>query len=353
MKKILLGTTAVVALATFSTQALAADKISLGLGGFQKFYAGKVNRAEADTVDARMDMAAWTNTEIYFTGSTTLDNGITVSSTVQLEADGTGTGNGASERIDDSYLSVGSDTMGTLSLGSVGDAFGSLAVSGPYMNDGGGYGDMAGIDGTMAALTAPEVNGSGDNTVKGRWVSASYSGVQLGLSYTPGEGLSGASNGKSVPHTMGEDGFTAAVAYSGDMGGASVDASLAYFADNGADLQTTAVGVSVGMNGFTVGGSYNDFSDSSTASVNNGRGYEVGIGYKTGAVSAAANYMKSNATGTAIAGDNQDKQVTLGVAYDLGAGVALSGTYYNATHDAEGAGSSNSSAIIGGIEIGF
>ncbi|MCW8916917.1 MAG: porin, partial [Magnetovibrio sp.] len=89
MKKILLGTTAVIALGTLSTEAFAADKIQLGLGGFMRQYVAISNSDEvATTTNAARDsgIGQWGNSEVFFSGSTTLDNGLKVAAKVELEA---------------------------------------------------------------------------------------------------------------------------------------------------------------------------------------------------------------------------------------------------------------------------
>ena len=347
MKKILMGTTAIIALASFSSQAVAAEKISLGLGGFQKFFAAKVTRGEA--TDAHMDMAGWTDTEVYFKGSTTLDNGVSVSSTIQLEADASATA------IDNSYMTISSDAMGSVSLGGMFGAADAMHVGAPSMGPI-GYGDVEGLDGTFA-LTANEVGGFGDDTLKGVYMSPDFNGVTIGMSYTAGEGFGGASSAKNVPHASSNDHFSAAVAYSGEMSGAAVDVSLSHMNDNAGNLKTNAIGVNVGMNGFTFGGSYHDFSGTgspgNTGGELDGNGYDLGVSYETGAVSVAATYMNSTNDGSTAAGENKDTMWNLGVSYDLGAGVGLVAQYYSAKADAEAATAVTSKAIIAGIEVSF
>ncbi|MCK5446147.1 MAG: porin, partial [Rhodospirillaceae bacterium] len=68
MKKILLGTTAIVALTAITSEALAADPISLSLGGFQKFYVGIANDTDAE--NEYMDFGMQHDSEVYFKGST-------------------------------------------------------------------------------------------------------------------------------------------------------------------------------------------------------------------------------------------------------------------------------------------
>src|SRR3546814_2145757 len=86
MKKVLLGTTALVAAGMMaSTPVLAAEKISVRVGGYMEQWFGY------SSVDDRAgrDLDGFNHTsdsEIHFVGSTTLDNGIEFGVNVQLEA---------------------------------------------------------------------------------------------------------------------------------------------------------------------------------------------------------------------------------------------------------------------------
>ena len=367
MKKILMGTTAIIALATFSSQAAAAEKISLGLGGFQKAYAAKVSRATAATY---MKAAAWTNTEVYVTGKTTLDNGVSVSTRIEFEADGsagghthrtdtaggataTATASGGDNATDESSLTISSDAMGALVIGATTGAADKMAIKAPAIGPI-GYGDVSGLDGVYG-LTANEIGSWGDKSVKGVYLSPNFSGVSVGISYTPGEGFGGESNGKHVKHTQSNDGFQAALKYSGEMSGAAVDVSLAHFNNNSGGVNTNAIGVNVGMNGITVGGSYNDYDSKGTnVSSRDGSGYDLGVAYTSGAMSVAATYMKSEDDG-ATKGGKKDKDTmwSLGAGYDLGAGVGLVAQYYSARKATDANVKQSSKAIVAGIEVGF
>ena len=104
MKKVLYGTTALVAGVAFAGAAYAAP-IELSIGGKQEMYFGV-----GGIDDDRNNNATWANTgmatdtELYFTGSTTLDNGITVSAVIQLEAENDGATN--DDNADEQYVTL-------------------------------------------------------------------------------------------------------------------------------------------------------------------------------------------------------------------------------------------------------
>lgn len=90
MKKLLLGSTALVAGGVMAAPAMAADPIKLGLGGYYTFYAAAGNidptYAMNGTVTQYKGFALIQEGEIHFTGQTKLDNGTSVGLTVELEA---------------------------------------------------------------------------------------------------------------------------------------------------------------------------------------------------------------------------------------------------------------------------
>ncbi|WP_147165104.1 porin, partial [Pararhodospirillum oryzae] len=77
MKKILFGTTALVAAGLFAGGASAADKIKLSLGGKMEQYFGGVGTLEDGGFDDSDGFGMDTDTEVYVKGSTKLDNGLT------------------------------------------------------------------------------------------------------------------------------------------------------------------------------------------------------------------------------------------------------------------------------------
>ena len=374
MKKILMGTTAIIALASFSSQAIAADKIKLELGGFQKAFAGKISRA---SVDGMLDFAATTNTEVYFTGSTTLDNGLTVSTHMQLEMDGganyhnhgvnatagatpatsgaiTSTKSGIGG-TDQSYLTVSSDSMGALIIGATTGAAPRMSIGAPSVGPVGFGGDVTDWDNGFG-WNAIGTGYDDDDSVKGVYLSPDFNGVQIGTSYTIGQGFGGNHNGRNVLHAQSGDAFDVAVAYSGEMSGANVGVSGTYQMLNsgpmvgGGEHTSLGLGVEIGMNGVTVGGSYVSQDDGrDTTNTNDGSAYDLGVAYETGAVSVAATYSHGSITGAA-----KDKMWAIGAGYDLGAGVSLVAEYYNAKSTTIApAVTQTTSGVVAGIEIGF
>lgn len=374
MKKILLGTTAVIALGTMTTEAFAADKIKLGLGGFMRHYLGVSNHDEvaatANTSTARGEnLQQWSNSEVYFRGSTTLDNGLKVSVDMQMEADRS---TAANRRMDISSVSVSSDTLGALTVGGTAHAGDDFLVRVPNASNFdwgdtdtfGGVATAANTNTSAFAVVASDITDMGSKDGKLKYVTPTFSGFTGYASYTTGEGAGfNQTTGAGVTRNGANDASTFGVAYEGELGGVSVSADVTHFRKN-ASYNVTHGGLNLGMAGFTVGGGYSDFNDDASntgtanvaanANQNDGKAWELGVGYETGPYSVSAGYMQAKDNGTTAAGKDKDTKWQVSAAYDMGAGVNLSALYFHSKADAEGATAANSvSGVIAGIEVGF
>jgi hypothetical protein len=112
MKKLLLGSTALVAGGVMAAPAMAADPIKIGVGGYYTFYgvAGNIDPTYAmnGSVTQYKGFTIIQEGEIHFIGQTKLDNGTSVGLTVELEAWNpssglSGTTNGNAQ-IDEAFL---------------------------------------------------------------------------------------------------------------------------------------------------------------------------------------------------------------------------------------------------------
>ncbi|WP_428547286.1 porin, partial [Reyranella sp.] len=122
MKKLLLGSTALVVGGVMAAPAMAADPIKLGIGGYYTFYAaaGGISSIYAfnGTQTSYKGFAFIQEGEIHFLGNTKLDNGTTVGLTVELEAWNPSAGaTGATTQIDEAFLYAFGD-WGRVELGS-------------------------------------------------------------------------------------------------------------------------------------------------------------------------------------------------------------------------------------------
>ena len=87
MKKVLLGTSALLGVGLLAGTAVASDGVKLSLGGFMRSYFGATwddDKAGEDGDNHNLT-GVGTDAEIYFLGSVTLDNGVTVGARFELE----------------------------------------------------------------------------------------------------------------------------------------------------------------------------------------------------------------------------------------------------------------------------
>jgi outer membrane protein OmpU len=95
MKKLLIGTTALVAVGSIATGAQSADRIKMGVGGY---FLGFFVVGDQDLDAGLRNHDVQREGEIIFSGSTKLDNGITVGAQVQLEAET------CADQIDETFM---------------------------------------------------------------------------------------------------------------------------------------------------------------------------------------------------------------------------------------------------------
>jgi predicted porin len=188
MKKVLLGTTALVAAGFAVGQAQAADPIKLTLGGFYGAAAGVEIGGQdgpGEPSNDRQTGAFKNNVEVHFNGSTTLDNGLTVGAHIELEANNT-----ANRTIDEvyTYFKGGfgefrfGDTGGALGKscivdpGAITNNFGLISPNNAFSN--------VGRNAVMGLGSIGTCEGFGNQT-KAVYFSPVFGGLQLALSYAP------------------------------------------------------------------------------------------------------------------------------------------------------------------------
>jgi len=204
MKKVLLGTTALLGAGLVAGSAYAADGIKLAVGGFfrtayQMNFDGDVKGEFGD--NHNID-GVFSDAEVHFKGETTLDNGLTVGARVELE------GETHSDQIDEAYVYF-SGGFGKFEIGSDDEALASMCVTPP-----GGTVNFGAFSPDQIATNAygSGAIGISSNTVctgvdnradaqKLIYFTPVFGGFQLGLSYTPDAGVESQVNGGGGAHT--------------------------------------------------------------------------------------------------------------------------------------------------------
>ncbi len=339
MKNILYGTTALVAVSLLAGTAGAAEKIKLGLGGY---WRGAIHIGDNDsdanpqTTDFRSH-GLGQESEIYFSGKTTLDNGIKFGVMVQLEGETSG------DQIDNTYIW----TDGSFGRVEFGETWGvSLLMSsgsvGEMLN---GHGDF----GSQAAIGM--LNGLGVNSYGGdagilqtpdqkiQYFTPRMSGFQLGVSYMPENNTGNNSTGGGINSTLngnvGNELLDVGANYVGKMGGTDIRVSGSRFVS---DTEATAVGAAagpdadgysvsgqVGMSGFRIGGRYTKIDDRAGVANTDRVQWRAGVDYASGPYKVGIVYHLANDDVAAVNRDDETRYISVGAQYTMGPGIMLFG----------------------------
>lgn len=367
MKKVLLGTTALAALVALPMTAQASEKIKLGLGGYYRAVVvfGDQDDGATHGTDLR-DHGLGRESEVYFSGKTTLDNGIKVGAMIQLEGETSG------DQIDNSYIwtsgGFGRVEFGStwspsviMSKGSVGDMLdghGDFASNVHYDSHTGQY--LTTYGGNSGLALNP------DDLIA--YYSPRMSGFQIGASYTPeakvGTDEDGSALDSEIDGTMYNEMFDIAVNYVGKFGGASVAAFGSYFTSEteaasvggtaGSDADGFSLGGQVSMSGFSVGGRYTEIDDHAGAGLDR-ESWRVGVAYGTGPWSVGIAYMQQDDT-RASGQDDEINLISIGAAYNVGPGVKLFGGVQDVDWEDDGNAAANegdATLVIIGTKLSF
>ncbi|MCX7363825.1 MAG: porin [Alphaproteobacteria bacterium] len=358
MKKLLLGSTALVVGGLMAAPAMAADPIKIGVGGYYTFYAGAGSigstYAGNGTVTNYKGIEFFQEGEIHFIGQSKLDNGTTVGLRVELEGHNPSSAT-ANAQIDEAFLFAFGD-WGRVEFGAKDGAAYIMQYTTPsaligfgFFNPNHSYGNASAVANNKAwhgaASTTIENNFQDVNRIN--YYTPRFAGLQIGVGYAPkinvaapgGQvangtgGLAGicgyanATNQANCPSAdySYQDMFDVGVNYLNKFGDVSIALSAGYmnatfvpgFAPlaGGANMITGAnmtnwkaavVGANISFAGFTLGGNVGWDNNGLGANYftgvdNDTRYYTVGLMYETGAwqISAGwAGFRNTNGNGS-------------------------------------------------------
>jgi outer membrane protein OmpU len=336
MKKQLMTTTALVAAGVIASSgaALGASKPKLSLGGYFEAILGASDQDEKATgIGNRVGVDVQHDSEIYFNGSVTLDNGIKIRTRTELE----GQSANSADTIDEAYMAI-SGKFGEIRIGSEDNVAHLMTtrVSGSWAT---GVGQNLSFDvpdwierPTGLGISSVNRLDLGDaDAEKISYFTPRFSGLQLGLTYTPSfnEGENGTPEETASGH---HHGFSAAVSYKGKMGGAKVDAAAGYSrakpdsdSQNWSEPQGMAVGAKVTFGKITVAAGYQrewNLESDQTSVTNDGQtAIDLGIQYNLGKNKFSLGYNTTESKGTVAAGEDEYQSAMLSYRRDLGPGV--------------------------------
>ncbi|MBX2832317.1 MAG: porin [Rhodospirillales bacterium] len=343
MKKILVASSALVAVA-FAGQAQASEKISLSVGGYMEQWIGVADQDKGESVNAFQS-----DTEVHFSGSTTLDNGIEVGAKIELEGEG---GNDTS-MIDEQYLYINGG-FGQVKLGAEDGAAADMGITAPSVGPVGvNDGDLGNW---VTVNTLPDtVIPAGGDAKRLTYYTPVMGGFRAGVSYTDDSGS------ENVDKATGGDAIVSAgVEYSGDFDGVSVAVSLV--GEKQGEGNWYGVGANVGFGAFTVGGSVlqeeGEFGQGKATSYRDDTtDFDIGVSYAMDAAKISLGYGYGEKDDTAaIDGTDEISTVDLGLAYTLGAGVTWKSSVFWFDDQGKDAGSADDNdgyGVVTGLALSF
>lgn len=356
MKKVLLAGTALVAAALVASPAQA--ELKLGLGGHFSGYGVYVDEDEAPAGN-NDNFAFRRNTEIHFTGETTLDNGLTVG--VHMEQDI------ENQNDNDESYAYFSGGWGRVNFGNEDGAAYLLQVAAPSADS-----NVDGLRSTIQGFTFangtldydhahfgsnPSAAGVDSSVDRFTYLTPKFNGFQAGVSYAPRAELAvGVLN--LAPVTF-EDLWEASARWDGQFEGVGISIGAGYSsADEVAspavvgDPEGWNVGFNLAWNAFSFGAAYLDEQDVVGLNIDTTT-WVVGAAWDNGPWHVGASYLARE--DDAAAGDVDSYKATLGGGYTFGPGMTFRGAlaFGEAANPAVAGGEADFTQVTLGTDIQF
>lgn len=360
MKKVLLAGTALVGAALVASPAQA--ELKLGLGGHFKGYAVYLDQDNPPAAAGQRDFEFRKNTEVHFTGETTLDNGLTVGVHVEQEIESNNNNNESY-----AYFSGG---WGRVNFGAEDGAAYLLQIAAPSADsnvDGlrpyiSGFNTLtAGGAFSLDYQHADFGNGPTDTaafqtqpTDRITYLTPKFNGFQAGLSYAPDVALhTGFGNMGAAGF---EDAWELAARWDGQFEGVGISVGGGYStvdnaAAGGAEPETWNLGANVAWNAFSFGAVWREQEDTFGFAGLDTTTWVVGAAWDNGPWHVGASYIDRNDDfGGGVETDSW--RAALGGGYTFGPGMTFRGTIAWGEEDA-GAVSANATQVTLGTDISF
>jgi len=375
MKKGLLGSTALVAATALTAGIAQAQAPTVSFSGFMNFQAyfpdtdvttitpvtvtflGTTVALYAHKLQDATVQFGTDDAELHVNVSGTADNGLEYGAKIELEATQGSTGNADEARI---QLR---GSWGTLQLGDDDGAEDTMNYGGENVLGAAGGWDGDGDDmTTLASAFFPNIAGDSSDASKITYYSPRFSGVQIGVSYTPDLSQQGDQNPKD--DGLFQDHIGVGVNYDGTFGDVRVRASGVYstasFAPNLVaalpggtieDISAYSLGAIVGFGPFQLGANYTDNGESGTITgLNASHSYwDVAAGFETGPVYLSLGYISHEYE--ALGAKVEPSAISVTADYTVAPGLTAYAEY--TAYDADVTPSADASVIILGMNLGF
>lgn len=408
MKKILLGTSALIGAATLLAGTAFAEDPKVTIGGFSTFEAGWSKSQNTDGGvggatpgnDKQRNVAFRNDNEIHFNVAGKSDAGLGYGAEIDLQGDIDGSPSGTAGSTNSglnarrTYGWLQGDNWGHVEYGSNDGAARNLKVdasniaraTGGIDGDwylfadtnsagGGSAGTFTGSGGgrfiTVPRLPIEHGPATGfatdvwGNDTKVTYYTPRFQGFQLGVSYAP----SVANRGQSTARSL-ETASDASNAWSGGLNyegqfdqvglAAAVTGESAKVNEGNSttgpnNVEAWNAGAKLSYMGWSLAGSYGDWDDSFSASSTKADYWTGGIAYETGPLGASVTYLGSETKPTGF--NNKFQDVSVGVDYKLAPGLTpfIEYTWYDI--DPTGTGNTGSenkgNVVIVGSQLSF
>jgi outer membrane protein OmpU len=342
MKKILLGTTALIGAALLASAA-SAESPKVTVGGFSDFQVGFAN----DDFDAAQRSYGFRNdNEINFSIDGVADSGLKYGAEIDLEADVTADADGEGLNAARTYLYLegnwgrfelgsneGSDQALKVDASNIARATGGIDGDFTYFNNGV---PAVGVTPFIVTPDLPVMYGSlsdqGDETTNNNnkitYYTPRFSGFQLGLSFAPDQTDRGQTVTR-VDTTAGqaENIISGGVNYEGQWDQIGLAASATGEWGNAEatgfeDLAAYALGAKISYAGFSLAGSWADWGDSLTTAVSNTDAdyWTLGLAYDGGIWGVSATYLDSSFDPAGVT-EHEFQNFVVGADYKLAPGL--------------------------------
>ncbi len=373
-KRTLLGTTALAVGAMVAPGIAAAEEpVKIGVGGYMNEFFG-IGSVDGGPGTDLGNTNLFNDGEIYFSGETKLDNGLTIGVQVELEAFQSG------DQIDESYVYIqggfGKAEIGAVNLANYKTFWDVVAPAvGVPINSGwitvftpmpAGFGD-GGFFLSPLLTTNLDV---GDDPNSINYYSPRFAGFQFTAGFAPTIS-GGAANDQQA--TVADEGtqyhnaWGIGLNFNNSFNGIDIVMAAGYnqgsvpndrSALGADDFQQAKIGAAFGVGGFSIAGSYaNQLEgkvDGANTVSNEGQAYDIGAKYSTGPWAASLTYFHGEQEDTiATTGDDEADSVVGAVSYALGPGITTSLSLFYGKFEDEGGAETDATVGILGLAISF
>jgi predicted porin len=385
MRKILLGTTAVVGAALLGmTGAQAQEAPTVRVGGYFEFTGGYIDddadqgavtlttpgRPNETVSRSKFDFRTDLEISVIVRGKAA--NGLSYGAEIEFQIDANNTSATAVD-TDEAWGFISSPTLGTLQFGDNDNAADQLKVAAPgvtNLGESGGWDEfiVPAADGTRYILST--IN-DGNDSSKIIYLSPQFFGFDFGVSFAPngneGENfLAGGSTAFQRDPNQGSirNELSGAIRYRGSFGNVGVAAAFSAMTGDAPDVHSQApvqlqdpnayqAGLNLSAFGVTVGGHYmwGKYAGASFGrqgireGLGNSSNWTLGATYRAGAISVGAFYSLGQRDNGGTLADREQRAIGVGAVYTIAPGLEAFANYTNISDENIANNASNPTSI--------